>query len=331
MIRNDKIGMLLDKRREHDERELNRALNDFRSLHQQPDGRREWDLYDPDGLKKDRPARVSDEDPRCGPASLQKFDGEDLTHQARLKYQQEQLREWSLQQQHEKNIAKIQQQMADKLYDIKRMEMDQRAVELQRAEEECRRAINSAVKDYNDALTREMAHRREIKRMQEQDDNMTEIANNLFSDLLTENPDQAVSAFGPHRVVPDRWKGMSPEQLEEIRKEQLRQMEEKKVRNRLLASGLSSLIFNFENFQRLDEMDRLEKEEFDKRRIVEAKAAMIVERQLERKEKELLKQLADENKRIDYEQKNHQDYLNKVVYTNQPTAAYFMQFNTNSR
>ena len=28
--------------------------------------------------------------------------------------------------------------------------------------------------------------------MQEQDDNMTEIANAIFSDLLTENPDQAI-------------------------------------------------------------------------------------------------------------------------------------------
>jgi hypothetical protein len=98
MIRNDKIGVLLERRREHDLHELNRAMNEFRSLHQQPDARREWDLQDPDALKKDKPARVSDDDPRCGPASIQKFDGEDLNHQARTKYQQEQLREWSLQQ-----------------------------------------------------------------------------------------------------------------------------------------------------------------------------------------------------------------------------------------
>jgi hypothetical protein len=65
--------------------------------------------------------------------------------------------------------------------------------------------------------------------MQEQDDNMTEIANAIFSDLLTENPDQAISAFGPNRVVPDRWKGMSPEQIEAIRKKQLEQVEERKV------------------------------------------------------------------------------------------------------
>jgi hypothetical protein len=98
MIRNDKIAYLVEKRQEYDSRELNRAENEFRALHQQPDGRREWDLQDPDMLKKDKPARVNDEDPRCGPASLQKFDGEDLNSQARRKYQQEQLREWSLQQ-----------------------------------------------------------------------------------------------------------------------------------------------------------------------------------------------------------------------------------------
>lgn len=98
MIRNDKIVCLLDKRKEFDERELNRAMNEFRALHQQPDGRREWDLQDPEALKKDKPARVSDDDPRCGPASLQKFDGEDMNYKARQKYQQEQLREWYLQQ-----------------------------------------------------------------------------------------------------------------------------------------------------------------------------------------------------------------------------------------
>jgi hypothetical protein len=66
--------------------------------------------------------------------------------------------------------------------------------------------------------------------MQEQDDNMTEIANAIFSDLLTENPDQAINAFGAHRVIAERWKGMSPEAREQIRKKQIEQVEERKVR-----------------------------------------------------------------------------------------------------
>lgn len=310
MIRNDKVAYLLQQRQEHDERELNRAVNEFRALHQQPDARREWDLQDPDYLKKDKPARVCDDDPRCGPASLQKFDGEDLNSKARKFYQQEQIREWTNQQTEEKNAAKMQQKLADKLYDFKQMELDKRARELQKAEEECRRAINTAVKDYNDALNREQVQKNSLKKMQEQDDNMTEIANAIFSDLLTENPDQAISALGPNRVVPDRWKGMSPEQIEAIRKKQLEQVEERK---------------------RIQEQERLDREEWDKRRLIEAKAGMIMERQKEEEMRELQKKLNEENKRLEFEQKAHQNFLSKTVYTNQPTAAYFMQFNTSTR
>ena len=133
-------------------RQLNGALNEFRMLHQQPSQRREWDLYDPDYLKKDKPARVSDDDPRCGISSLQKFDGEDLNSKARNKFQQEQLREWTTQQAREKKQAEDNQATADRLYDLKMKELDQRAMELQHAEEDCRNAINVAVKDYNKAL-----------------------------------------------------------------------------------------------------------------------------------------------------------------------------------
>lgn len=92
MKRNDKISVLLQRRQEHDIHELNKAVNEFRVLHQQADSRREFDLNDPDALRKDKPARVSDDDPRCGVSSLQKFVGEDLNGKARQKLQQEQAR-----------------------------------------------------------------------------------------------------------------------------------------------------------------------------------------------------------------------------------------------
>jgi len=102
------------------------------------------------------PARVSDDDPRCGLASLQKFQGEDLNSRARAKYQQEQLREWSRMQQEDQRRAQQQQEAADRLYYAKQNELDQRSIELQRAEEECRRAINESLKNYNDALVRDL-------------------------------------------------------------------------------------------------------------------------------------------------------------------------------
>lgn len=309
-VRNDKITQLLEKRQQQDVFELNRAVNEFRMLHQQPDSRREYDLYDPDYLKKDKPARVSDDDPRCGISSLQKFDGEDLNNKARNQYQAEQLREWALEQKREREQAEENQRRADRLYELKMRELDQRAMDLQKAEEECRRAINSAQADYNLALARERQEKERLHKQQELDDNMTEIANHVFGDVLTENPAVAQSAFGPHRVITDRWKGMTPQQLEDIKKQQELQKREK---------------------ERLEQEKKLRDEEFDRQRVANARAAMLLEREHDRKREELNKRLADENRRLAQEQKAHQDFLDKEVYTNPPTASYFMQFNTSTR
>lgn len=73
-------------------RKLNMKLNEFRNEYQTPDSRKEWDLNDPDAKLKDKPARVSDDDPRCGISSLQKFHGEDLNEKERRKLQNEQTR-----------------------------------------------------------------------------------------------------------------------------------------------------------------------------------------------------------------------------------------------
>ena len=39
--------------------------------------------------------------------------------------------------------------------------------------------------------------------------------------MLTENPDVAQSAFGSHRVITDRWKGMNHQQIDQIRQTQV--------------------------------------------------------------------------------------------------------------
>ncbi|XP_050412999.1 RIB43A-like with coiled-coils protein 2 [Patella vulgata] len=308
--RNDLIGLLLEKRQGEDIRELNRAEVEFRQLHQQPESRREFDLYDPDALKKDKPARVHDDDPRCGISSLQKFEGEDLNNPARIKLQQEQKKHWLEQQKRELEQAKRNQDMADKLYQLKQKELDQRAMELQEAEEQCRRAINMATTDYNKALDDEQKERARLKRQQDEDDNATEMANHIFGDILTENPAVAQSAFGPHRVITDRWKGMSPEQIAEIKRQQEIQRQEQ---------------------ERLKQEQDRKNDEFDKQRVANARAALLLEREADRKRRDITKQLADENRRLSQEQKAHKDFLYKEVYTNPPTAAYFMQWNTTSR
>ncbi|KAA0193463.1 RIB43A domain with coiled coils 1 [Fasciolopsis buskii] len=297
-------------RQERDQREINKALNTFRYLHQQPESRREFDLYDPEALKKDRPARVSDDDPRCGVSSMQKFDGEDLNQQARSQYQREQMQGWFERQMEERRRAEEAQKEAERLNALKRRELDQRACELAKAEEDCRRAINMAVQRFNDALRVEQEQRRLQKAKQEQDDNMTEICNAIYSDMLTENPAQAISAFGPNRVVPDRFKGMSKEQLAAIQREQQEQMRER---------------------ERLRAEEKLRDEEWDRQRVKSARLGLLLEREIERSSKQINKRLADENLKLAEDQKAFKDYLDHEVYTNQPTADYFMQFNTTSR
>lgn len=77
----------------------------------------------------------------------------------------------------------------------------------------------------------ETREKQKLEKQQEEEDNLVEISNLIQGDLLSENPDQAVSVFGPHRVVPDRWKGMRPEQLKEITHFQLQQVQENMVTN----------------------------------------------------------------------------------------------------
>lgn len=88
-------------------RQLNLAELEFREKYQKPSSRREWDLNDPETIHKRLPARVSDDDPRCGPSSMQRFDGEDFSalalknlqkHQNKKNWE-EQRAEWK------KNIA----------------------------------------------------------------------------------------------------------------------------------------------------------------------------------------------------------------------------------
>jgi hypothetical protein len=58
---------------------------------------------------------------------------------------------------------------------------------------------------------------------------------------------------------------------------------------------------------------------------------MIAEKQIDREKRTLEHDLYDDNQRLANEQRNNKAYLDRVVYTNQPTAAFFMQFNTSSR
>merc|ERR1712210_420944 len=141
-------------------------------------------------------------------------------------------------------------------------------------------------------------------------DKLTEIKNNIFGDTLTENPEVAMSAFGSHRVITDRWKGMSPAQIQNIREIREKQVEEKQTEQ-----------------NKRKTMDK----QWDDERIRQAKALILMERSEARQRREQQKNLIEENRRLAKEQAAKLNYIDHEVYTNPPSAAYFNQFNTTSR
>ncbi|XP_078394379.1 RIB43A-like with coiled-coils protein 2, partial [Cetorhinus maximus] len=270
-LRYDMTAQLLEAQEQERTRQLNKAVNEYRLRYQRPESQREFDLWDPDRLKKDAPARVADDDPRCRPSGLQRFAGEDLNAKARKQFQQQESRKWLTAQRAEKERAERDQRFADDLYHKKETELDARAVQLAEMEEEAHRALDAATLNYNMALAAEQAAARETARQRETDERYAEIGSHVYGDILTENPEVAVSAFGPHRVVTDRWKGMSPRQLGEIRQERRQQIEENK---------------------RLRMKEEQVEAEWEHQRMVAARAAMAME-QLEAEEARRLRQELD--------------------------------------
>nr|XP_020667724.1 RIB43A-like with coiled-coils protein 1 [Pogona vitticeps]XP_020667725.1 RIB43A-like with coiled-coils protein 1 [Pogona vitticeps]XP_020667727.1 RIB43A-like with coiled-coils protein 1 [Pogona vitticeps]XP_020667728.1 RIB43A-like with coiled-coils protein 1 [Pogona vitticeps] len=305
----DKIAQMLEEEERQRKKQLNQAVVEFWKQEQQPFMSREWDIHNPEAIRKGVPARVSDDDPRCGPSSMQRFAGEDL-NAAQRKLQKEQNKRVLELQTTERKKGLANQKYADILDDKKRIELDLRALELARLEEECRRAKAMAIADFNRAQAAEVAEQQRLAQQREQDNNNAEIHNHLTSNFLTENPDTAKSLMGPQRVIVSQWKGMSTAEVEAVLKMQEEQCKEN---------------------QRMREAERQREAEWGRQQELAARAAMVVEEEEQNFRRQLRKSLDAYNKELAEAQKSNLHYMEKEVYTNAPTAQYHLQFSTSSR
>ncbi|XP_010020810.1 PREDICTED: RIB43A-like with coiled-coils protein 2, partial [Nestor notabilis] len=196
------------------------------------------------------------------------------------------------------------------LHDKYRIALDQKTMEQQRKEEENRRAVCAATKDFNRSQAAELAEKKKLEKYQKMKDDMNEISSLLQGDLLSENPDQAISSFGTHRVITDRWKGMNRDQLRAIRDTQQQQVLEKLRQN--------------QEERRIDA-------EWDRQIIQTARAQLVLEGHLQRQNREHRRALDNMNADMSQEQKSKNIYLKEEEYSNCPTDEYFAQFNTTSR
>lgn len=147
----------------------------------------------------------------------------------RKKAQIDQQKSWLQQQITERQQAEKDRIKAEKILEETLEARDRRALQLEEAERNSRREIQASIARYNLSLASEQECRRMEKSQNEEEDNMAEIYNLLTSDMLTENPDSAVSNFGSNRIITTEFRGISEAALENIRRDQKKQSQEQTV------------------------------------------------------------------------------------------------------
>ncbi|XP_036833910.1 RIB43A-like with coiled-coils protein 2 isoform X2 [Oncorhynchus mykiss] len=247
--------------------------------------------------------------------------GEDPDSQGRLKKQQEQLREWSVQQQHELATARHQQRLEEQQYDQDRVDLDIQALQLQKIEEERRRSAALATKDFNLAKAAENAEKQWKKWQQEEEDNRTDILNQLQGELLSKSQEQGISVLGLPHLRADSCKGLTNEQLQHVIDCHQQRIEEKSVHLPHLSVCLfclfwdvcveQSKIFSFDNLTLLEEMgwiastmnaDQAEQQKealhHDRFCVTSARTALLLERRQARINKQLRRTLNSANAQL---------------------------------
>lgn len=284
-------------------------MNNFRRQQQQLHDGNDFDLIDPDGLKKTLPARVDDEDPRLSKSGGQLFIGEDLMHQQRIREQQILQRQWLDQQIAEKKNIQMNQKRADMQMAKSMSHQDLFTVEKSERMLNDKREIQRQIREYNQALATQKRDNDKKRRDLEQKDNLAEIFNNLSSDLLKEQQPKG-SNLGPNRIVPYAYKHMSEEQIDKVRQD--------------------------EEFVKRDLEEQQMKAEEDREHWAQVaddnhRMMTLKERELSRNIRFMNVKVREENENLAQEQRKQIDHFETVINTNPPTDEYFEQFNTTSR
>lgn len=277
-----------------------REMNEFRLKYQRKDQARDYDLIDPLHLQK------------MPPGNGLEWLGEDPSNLDRIKMQQEQQKSWLQQQMHEKYSMQQDKNKADRLNEMRTIFDDQQQQHNAELLRRKRQQYQMDTAKYNLALAQSQKAKMMEKKKCEEEDNMAEIMNNLASDMLSESKDTGVasSIFGGKRLIPTMYKGMTENEIKNIRQEQLRQIDENLTK---LEQTKESNQMYYDCMKQRRELLEIEEQELQKHKEQTLTEQMMLNAQLLR------------------EQKERNQHLNKDVYKFKPTDEYFEQFNKTTR
>ena len=286
---------------------MERELCNFRLENQGHDRRLERDLDVP--LREVKPSRIGDDDERCGAASMQKFDGEDLTAAERIKIQKLQQSDWAAEQiEHKVEQRELKEKEAVLFDHLIKYQTDY-ANKIAEDESATRKELISETSAINRKLAEEKKHRAIEARKGDDEKEAVEKEYITKSPFFTEDPTKARSSLSSHRKRVTEYKGMSAEELNAIFETQEMQRQEMVKKKK-------------EVEMRDIYQDRITSQLYSQLEVaaVDSSAFLVEQRQM----------LAEELKRQQVEKKQKDIEINKL-YKNVPTPAFFDQFGTSHR
>jgi len=265
-------------------------------------------LNDPDQTKKDVPPRTEDaqEVPSC---ALQKFDGEDLAKNERIKSQQAELRKWCQQieaEKHEHSAAEkesVQKYVEERDAALKRME----AVEANKRAQGKQSSVRCAKANLQQMAEKES--REEDARRNEATAAEIEVEQMVKSKFLNETWDSTVRSGDGKRFIPYNFKGFSQEQRQSILDEQSAQ-----IKDHLLTA------------KQLEQKEQ----DYNEEQVEYARKALLQLRNAQRLKQQNSTELAATHKAQITETHQKTEQLD-AVYANKVTPAFFDQFGTSTR
>ncbi|KAL9647488.1 hypothetical protein ABK040_006848 [Willaertia magna] len=308
-LTNTKLANFYEKQQNQAKRRVQEGVNDFRLNNQKFETRREFDLNDPESLKKDRPARLGDYDPRLTISGGQIMHGEDLGYSDRVKAQKEQLKNWIEEQTLEKKLKQEKEELEKLLEEAKQFEIQQITFELQKKETQLRAQQERMRKEYNIEQAIEKKERERFMKEKEEIAKLEEIQNTLNDDFLNETFETTFNVTNPTRFKPDHFKSLRQDQYEEIERTRQMQLEESKAKK---------------------ELEKTENQYWDTQRLLNSKLTLKAQREQERMKRQQARELFELHKQQAVEKEQKQKNINRA-YENQVTEDFFNQFNTTSR
>lgn len=298
----------MERKLQEERRRQEADLLKYREIYQQRKDSREFDLNDPESKKKE--SNLSYECNTLHSVITGKTYKDEKEERMRLQKQREEQKAWLEEQMQEKRELERQKSEAQKCYEMNLLAREKRAMELSMMEQQFKRRIEEAIRQYNLCLANEQANFRRLNKIKEKEDEKAEIYNAITGDFLTENPQLTFSSpLGPHKMIVTHFKGMTPQMKRDILETQKQQLEELQERRR---------------------QEEENNKKWDHLMIEMSRLANTEDRNLMKKKLDLAKQLREENETLATQQRYQQEYI-RLLFENEARDEFFERFGNSAR